>query len=186
MMRPFFILGTPRSRSAWLSEFLSTPDRPCVHEPSQRFRGKSDFEALLANPRAAAADACMMTFRWREIAASGARIVVVRRPLADVYESIDRAGLNTPKMWLALDRLGAEIQTLTRMASCMVVPFISMERKEVCEDIYAYCHGVPLPEGRWEAFKDRIILPDIDSIREVGSKHLQGSLEVFPEVLEFV
>lgn len=91
---PVLVIGTPRSRTAWLAAFLSTPDRIFAHEPSVHWRDLDDLRAFLDRPGAAACDSGLTLF-WREALEMrpDLRLIVVRRPIDDVIESCKRAGM---------------------------------------------------------------------------------------------
>lgn len=45
---PFIVLGTPRSRTAWLSNWLSTDARPCLHDALATIRNVDQLRAVTA------------------------------------------------------------------------------------------------------------------------------------------
>jgi hypothetical protein len=180
--RPFFVIGTPRSRTAWLSAFLSTPNRPCQHEPSRFLRDHGALLALLRVPDAAVSDSAL-TFRWRDIAREcpGARVVVVRRPIAEVMESAEAVGLaRTPKM---LRRLAHEIDLLCGRLAVLSVPFHRLADQRACEMVYEFCHGAAAPVGHWALWKDRNIQADIPRIQADVQANMAGVRALFPEMV---
>lgn len=181
MTRPYFILGTPRSRTAWLSAFLSTQERPCQHEPSRFLRDQDDLLALLRDPDAAVSDSAL-TFRWREIRRErpDARIVVVRRPLPDVIESAAAAGL--PSTTAMLRQMAYQLDLLCQCVPVLSVPFHRLVDQTTCEMLYEFCVGDRVPVGHWLRWKDRNVQADIAATTADAVGNIAGLLAVIPEL----
>jgi hypothetical protein len=184
MSRPYFVLGTPRSRTAWLAEFLSTEDRPCAHEPSRRLRGRAAFLDWLMQPGMAASDS-VLTLRWRDILAAqpAARILLVRRPVRDVVASFVRAGYWAPALERLVQRIDDEIAAILQSGhKVMFVPFDRLEREDVCAAAYLWCNGAAVPAGRWLTMKDCKVLASIpDAIRDTAHDPVR-LLDIYPEL----
>lgn len=184
-MRRFFAMGTPRSRTAWLARFLSTPTRQCLHEPSRRFADIDELTAFAARPDAAASDS-MMTFRWREVmaAAPGCRIILVTRPLGAVVQSFRGAGLAHPQLWPLLERLSAECDSLARVPGVLPVRFDDLARREVCERVWWHAHGEKMPRGHWEVLAKTKITADVSVMLTDTRLNAAGIARVYPELRE--
>jgi hypothetical protein len=148
-MNPYLIVGTPRSRTTWLSQFLSTPERRCRHEPSLRWSHPSDLADFLADDEAAAAD-CMMTFLAgvaREIRPD-CKIVVVVRPIDEVRESLFSVGLEIPRSYLEMmDRKARAID------ADLFYQFRELDKESVIQNIAETCLGF-FDREKWLAMKD--------------------------------
>lgn len=88
--RPFFILGLPRTRTAWLSCVLTMCGRPCFHEGMRGFASFDDY----ASNRTAAGDSDPALVHWTARLLEqwpDARFVVIHRDadeaLADFVEA---------------------------------------------------------------------------------------------------
>ena len=184
---PFFVLGMPRARTAWLAEFLSTLRRRCLHEPSQWLRGRPALEELLQIPSVAISDS-LMTLRWREIlnARPDARIVVAYRDIDAVIFSLMKAGIWHPRARSILHRLDAELATLMCARDVFYVPFEEMSDRERMDNLYAYCNGCRMPPGWWEQWKDRKVLASIPEMFERTAANAAGMLDLYPELKEAV
>jgi len=184
-MRPFFILGTPRSRTAWLAKFLSSPDRRCDHEPSMGFRSADDLAAYVARPVAAAADS-LLTLRWRAIREHSpeAIIVVVRRPIDEVTRSFLAQGVGGDVLDARLRALSVEVDALVASGVDMVVDYAELVREETCEFIYAMCHGRMPHPLRWRALEAVHIEADVAAVSRAALANWEGLTTVFPELKE--
>lgn len=148
-MVPYLIVGTPRSRTAWLAQFLSTPERRCHHEPSLRWSHPSDLSDFLADDEAAASD-CMMTFLAgvaREIRPN-CKIVVVVRPIDEVRESLFSVGLEIPRTYLEMmDRKARAID------ADLFYRFSDLDDEAVIQNIAETCIG-SFDRPKWLAMRD--------------------------------
>ena len=161
-MRPFLIVGTPRSRTAWLAAFLSYGGRQCLHEPSLRFTAPECLDRFLENDRAAASDS-MMTFlahKARYIRPDCV-IVCVRRPLAEVQRSFARTGIRMASYFLEMmdqraERVENEIADLS-------IQFSDLEDEETCKRIFEKCLETNFDRTWWLSMKDQNIQSDVRS-----------------------
>ena len=156
-MRPFVVIGTPRSRTAWLAEFLTTPARRCEHEPSLRWSGPADLDRWLANDGAAAVDSMMSlvapAMRQRR---PDLFVVAVIRPTEEVVESFRRAG-RAGQPWV-VDLLAAKARAAK---PDILVPYDDLKFDWICEEIFEQCTGEPCDLDRWAALAARNIQSDV-------------------------
>lgn len=184
-MAPFVILGTPRSRTAWLAEFLTHGARTCVHEPSRNWRGLDELRGAL-NDGQGISDS-VLTLRWREIVAyrPDARIVVVHRAAEDVLASFRKAGLWHDGLPAVIDRIDAalcELAESVQAVPVLYVPFAAMTRRDVCARIWRHCRGDEIPMERWEQHKGRVIVADAERHINDAIKNAAGVLALYPEL----
>lgn len=145
--RPFVIYGLPRSRTYWLSRFLSYGDWECWHEPAQQFRGVDDIRSWLSQDCTGAADTSASSW-WRTVQRyrPDARILVVRRPVGEVVDSLmrldmrgvcafDRVALT--RQMTRLDRKLDQIER--RVAGVLSVNFSDIENETTCARIFEHC-----------------------------------------------
>src|SRR5665213_2297771 len=91
MIRPFIIYALPRSRTAWLSTFLTYRDWKCHHEPLVFMRKIEDIVAFFWRHNSGMAESAAGP-GWRLIHHyfPGIRAVVIHRPIEDVIGSMMR------------------------------------------------------------------------------------------------
>lgn len=184
-MKPYFILGTPRSRTAWLADFLSLPERPCLHEPSQWLRGRPALAELLQKPGLAVSDS-MLTLRWQDIleACPETRIVVVERPRQGVLMSFARMGIVDPVLERILDLIRAEITKLVSLETVSYVPYHQLDDQATCERIYRFCVGAQAPHGHWRSRAMRKVLASVPTMLQRTAANREGIMDLFPELKE--
>ena len=147
---PVLVIGTPRSRTAWLAALLSTPDRIFVHEPSVHWRDLDDLRDFLDRPGAAACDSGLTLF-WREALEMrpDLRLIVVQRPVEQVIASCIRAGMPvTPDSAHIIERTAAaaaEAAADWRVASCS---FGYLASETVCRTLYCFALD-RYPSAEW-------------------------------------
>ena len=143
-MKPFVVLSLPRSRSFWLSCFLSDSARPVEHEPSRNFRAREDVGAYFARPGAAAVDTALGLI-WRDLELPpNIKLAVMHRPLDEVCASLDRLGLPSSGMPELADKLNS-------------LPGLHFDANRLGDEatasaVYAYCTGYTVSRCHWEEF----------------------------------
>lgn len=134
----YLVLSLPRSRSAWLARFLSYGEWHCGHEQLRHMRSLDDIKAWESQDCTGSAETAAAPF-WRLIEAQ--RIVVVRRPVNEVVESLlalpgiewNRAALHALIAYhdRKLDQIEARVP-------CLSVRYDELN-EENCARIFEYC-----------------------------------------------
>lgn len=156
MTAPCLVIGTPRSRTAWLSACLSTPGRVFRHEPAVEWTAPSDLHAFFADDRAAACDSSLSLF-WREIMTQrpDTRLVVVLRPVEQVMASFIKLGVPVSvATWDLVRRVHAEASEASQRGRTFLASFDDLSSNLVCSNLYRHVHGVVPPVGwisHWQA-----------------------------------
>lgn len=92
MHAPFVILAQPRSRTAWLSTWLTHGDRRCHHDALATAHSRDALRRLTAGGNGLAETAGMAIPRVLFDTLPGARYLIVWREPAQVVESLERLG----------------------------------------------------------------------------------------------
>lgn len=155
-MRPFFILGLPRSRTAWLATFLNYGPAFCFHE------GMIGCNSVDAYAR----KLCAMGASYVGDSSSGtvifideimtlfpeARLVVVDRDPSECKVSMAEMGIPSDDI---IDDTKTFIEYTKVAYSPMVIAFDDLS-KDGCEAIWDHCIG----EGKDECFYRRLDMLD--------------------------
>lgn len=168
MTAPFIIFGLPRSRTAWLSRFLTYGDVICGHEQIALMRGLDDARALFADPRRGTAETAAAPW-WRLLPryAPNARVVVVRRPVNDVLDSLlsirgctfDAAALRD--VLLGLD---SKLSQIEARLPCLSVSFAGLENEQTCADVFEYCLPYAHDHEHWARLASRNIQVNVPEL----------------------
>lgn len=144
---PFVVFSLPRSRSAWLSRFLSYRDWACGHDQLRYARTLDDVKAWLSMPNYGTCETGGAPF-WRLLMkyAPDVRVVTVRRPIEEVIESLRKTGTDldsqqVTKILTSLDRNLDQIEG--RMPNVHSVRFADLADELPCAQVFEYC----LPYG---------------------------------------
>ena len=153
--RPYLIFALPRSRTAWLARFLSYGDWHCGHEELRYMRGLDDIRAWATQPCTGTVETVAAPW-WRlvERLAPSARMAVVRRPVAQVVESLmalpgitfDRVLIE--KRMAALDR---KLEQIANRTGCLSVTFDELATEDACARLFEYCLPYRHDHAHWAA-----------------------------------
>ncbi|CAO3447843.1 hypothetical protein [Azospirillum argentinense] len=153
MSSPFVVFGLPRSRTAWLSRFLTYGDWVCGHEELRHARSLDDVRAWLAQPCTGTAEtAAAPWWRLARHLRPDLRVVVVRRDVTDATDSLMRLGLFSDRSAVErlMHRLDRKLEQIgRRVPDALSVRFEDLEREEVCATVFEHCLGLPHDPAWW-------------------------------------
>jgi hypothetical protein len=155
----FVIFALPRSRTAWLSRFLTYGDWLCGHEELRHARTLDDVKAWFSQPYVGSAETAGAPW-WRLLRryAPDAKVVVIRRPVDDVVESLmnvrglsfDRAGLHQ-SMW-RLDRKLDQVEA--RVPGAVSVRYEDLVTERACAAVFEHCLPYAHDLAHWARLTD--------------------------------
>ena len=155
MTAPFVILGLPRSRTFWLSRFLSYGDWHCGHDELRHCRTLDDVKAWLSQPCTGTVETAAAPF-WRLLPhlAPEARVVTIRRPVDEVVDSLARCGMpvarETVEHWdHKLD------QVERRIPGTLRVRFDDLEWEDTCAALFRHCLPYAHDHAWWTGLSDK-------------------------------
>lgn len=140
-MKNFFVFSLPRSRSAWLSVFLSQGNSFCYHEALTHIKSFSELKQLFYRSEAKVvgnSDPTNIVFADEILTHfPDAKILIVDRPVTEVWESLKRVGLE-----FDLDFLKARYGELHEMANnnenALLVGFEQLESVDVMAAVWEH------------------------------------------------
>lgn len=146
----YLVLGLPRSRTAWLSRFLTYGEWYCGHEELRHLRSLDDVAAWFSQPCTGSAETAAAP--WWRLIPQDVRIVTVRRPVADVIESLmalpglsfDRDALT--KLMAYHDRKLDQIEARRDVLS---VTFDDLNNEETCKRVFEHCTLLAHDPAHW-------------------------------------
>ena len=152
-MNPFVIFAMPRSRSFWLSCFLSYGDWACGHDQARYVRSLDDVKSWLDQDRVGTVETGGASF-WRLLRyiRPEAKIVVVRRDPIAAAESIMAKGLPLKRdvvvqNLVQIDRKLAQIEARVPEALCL--RFEDLSEESVCARVFEHCLEQPHDHAWW-------------------------------------
>ncbi|MDR3415029.1 MAG: hypothetical protein P4L83_02490 [Nevskia sp.] len=141
MRLPFIIYALPRSRTFWLSRFLSYGGWHCGHEELRHLRTLDDAKAWFSQPVTGTAETGAAPW-WRLVQSvrPDIRTVVVRRPVSEVVDSLVRLGFERSAMEAGMRRLDAKLDQIeARVPGVLSVRFSDLVDEATCARVFAHC-----------------------------------------------
>lgn len=134
-MPSYIVYGLPRSRTFWLSSFLSYADWQCGHDELLHCRGMDDIKSWLSQPCTGTVETLAAPF-WR--LAKDVKTVVVRRPVEQVVASIKEIGLFVDET--IIRRLDHKLDQIERrVPNVLSVTFDDLRSEATCKRVFEFC-----------------------------------------------
>jgi hypothetical protein len=148
---PFVIFSLPRSRSKWLSAFLTYNGWHCGHDELRHSRSLDDVAAWLAQPCTGTVETMAAPF-WR-LLPPGVRVATLRRPVPEVVASYRRAGLvfEDAVMTRLIEHLERKLDQIeARLPDVLHLEYAQLKDEATCARVFEHCLGLPHDHGWWE------------------------------------
>ncbi len=176
---PFVVFGLPRSRTAWLSVFLTHKDWVCGHDLIAEINSASDLRQMLEQPNTGTVETGI-GYAWPLIRYwfPEARFAVIRRPLAEVRASLLNQGLT-------LERLENDEATLDQIAALpgtLSVTFAELNTETGCRRLFEHCLGTPMDTGWWSGLAEQNIQIDFARRKTEMTLHRERVIGVAREL----
>jgi hypothetical protein len=173
--KPFFITGLPRSRTAWMSVFMSTGNSICYHESSSRLNSIEELKGIYQSSIykfVGISDSGLGFFMDWILEHIEPRTVIIDRPISEVNQSLEKLGLPRSNF---TELLHDELERFHTHPLVMWVPFEALNVKRVVQK--AFWHLMPgeaFDEQRYETLAKMIIETDNDKTKqEYLARHTQ-------------
>lgn len=144
----FLILSLPRSRSFWLSQFLSYRGTEVGHDLLVESKSIASFEDSLKKVAGSCETGAMLG--WKLLVArhpSWCYVVVHRRPEA-VRESLAAKGITLPDGFL--EERFAMLEAFSRVRGVLTVDYEDLSRASVCGEVFEFCLRRPFDQEWWQ------------------------------------
>lgn len=147
MKRHFFITGLPRSRTAWLANWLTWGGSFCYHDGFVGCASVDDFASKLRTTpgtHVGNSDPANVCF-WQRLVRffPDASWVIIKRNMDDAMCSSQRAFGSFDEA--VLERWAVELDEIKHMTDALVVPFEEINKRafEIAEHVGVNAGGVP-------------------------------------------
>ncbi len=143
-------MGLPRSRTAWLAKFLTHGEWICGHEEIRHCRSLDDVKAWFSQGKVGTCETAAAPY-WRLLQrlAPDTRIVVVRRPVAEVVESLAAFGFDRAEMAPLMERLDRKLAQIVKRTGALEVTFDSLNDEATCKAVFEHCLDEPFDRAHW-------------------------------------
>lgn len=163
----FLVTGLPRSRTAWMSAFLSTENSICQHEPTAFMNSVDDivkFYKAWPHKFVGASDSGMgMWIDW-VLGIIKPKTLIIERSLTDVEQSLEDMKLPVPATNYC-DLLLGKLLTVKNHPLVLWVPFDALNEQRVMQKIWWHLlPGEPFDEQRYRRMCNLNITVNLSSI----------------------
>jgi hypothetical protein len=136
MKPPYIIYSLPRSRSFWLSKFLTYGDWQCGHDELMHCRSLDDVTAWLSQECTGTVETSAAP-HWR--LAQHVTTVTIRRSVGEVIDSLRKMNVewngNLPEIIEGLDR---KLDQIEKRIPCISIPYWELKSEDVCKQLFEY------------------------------------------------
>jgi hypothetical protein len=168
---PFIVYALARSRTAWLSRFLTYGAWTCHHEQAIYMRRPREFFALMRRPNTGTAEtAAAQGWQLLHHRVPGIRAVVVRRPVEDAVRSMMNVDLHGAGIYDEGDLR----RTLTNAARCLdkisalpgvlTVECSDLAREDACAAVFEHCLPYDFDADWWQGLRHENVQIDAASL----------------------
>lgn len=182
---PFIIFALPRSRTAWLSRFLTHSGWVCRHDLVATIAKFDEIKRILESDKTGVADTGM-SLGWPVIRRlfPKARFVTVRRSLEEVERSLHHCGVDP--IWADLLRMDKRLDEIDRQPGTMSFDYHELDRPAQIERLFTHCLGVPWDQAWWEDMRDLNIQIDMRERFRVLQKNRDALATLKAQMTELV
>lgn len=178
----FMVFSLPRSRSKWLSEFLTYGDSICGHDLAAYARSIEDFRRLLSGVDGSCETGAVVGWKLLRLEFPQARFVVVKRPLGEIIDSIRAKGFEP--LIEVLEQRAEMLDVLSQAPEVRTYEFKDLESPGTCREIFEFCLEQPFDVARWQHLASQNI--QIDFAARVGwlATHQYETSQLLEEVMK--
>lgn len=178
---PFIIYAQPRSRTAWLANFLTYDGWQCGHEDSLHMRDIGDLRDYFSRPRIGAADTAAAP-GWHVLRGMFPAIkpVVIRRPVETVVDSLvgieTDAGLkyDLGRLRRVLGYVDRLLDDIGRAPGALVLDYEDLDTEAGCRAVFEHCLPYHFDRTWWRATRYLNVQADVGDMTRYLHAHRDG------------
>lgn len=151
-------MGLPRSRTYWLSQFLSYGDWSCYHDEAIKMRSVQDLRTWFTQPNTGSSETSAALY-WRFLLETcpELRVVVVRRSVQSAVDSWMQVSPESnyfviKTLFHKIDRKLDQIEK--RMPNVLSVKYDDLAKESTCKEIFEFCLPYEHDSSHWEALDE--------------------------------
>lgn len=176
-MSNFIIHALPRSRTAWLSKFLTYKDHLCGHEVAMTFKQPEDYKKYFTGKTGASETGAAQGWWLIQHSVPDIRTVVVLRPVEEVVDSMMQVDVTGVAVY---DRELLEkhmkyghrvLQRISERSDVLTVTFDSLKKLETCSSIFEHCLPYKFDLKWWASLKNQNIQVNVKDTLRYYYKH---------------
>lgn len=182
--KQFIILSLPRSRSAWLAQFLSYGLFSCGHDLAAFCSSVGEWIIRFSALTGVVETGAVVGWRVLRHALPGVKVIVVRRPLREVYDSFIRLGVTNVDQE-ELFRRALSLDTVASLPDVEVWEYSELEDEDRCAKLFEHCLGVAHNHNWWATMARQNVQIDMrERIRHLQAH--QQQMRAFRQEVELL
>lgn len=159
-MKPFIIYALPRSRTYWLSKFLSYKEVTCLHDICVETHTVSGLVDILKRPNTGAVDTGLVDgWRLMKRFVPEANIAIIKRPLHEVCQSLKKHGLDNQQDKMRDRRMF--LSEVSKEPHVLTVNFYDLHDEKSAKAIFEHCLEREFDRDWWLFWKDKNLQIDM-------------------------
>lgn len=175
MKSPFVIFSLPRSRSYWLSQYLSHRDWSCGHDQARYVRGLDDVRCWLSQEMTGTVETAVSPY-WRLMLSirPDIRVVTIRRPVDEVVQSAMAVGdISDPIAATAtMQRLDHKLDQIeARIPGVLSVRYGDLADESTCAELFEHCLPYDHDSEWWWALKNTNLQINLPALARYEAAH---------------
>ena len=164
-MDKYILLTKPRSRSYWLSKFLTYKDCKVEHDFSLYC---SSIKELISTMPTAIVDTGLV-IKWEELLPFKNNIILIERENGPIISSCKKLGLELNSFfWNGIESFEKAKKHFE------VIPYSDLETKETCRYLFEKITKYSFDIAHWNYFKEKNIQKDISAFQQEARKYLKN------------
>ncbi len=178
----FIILALPRSRSYWLSKFLSYPPYRCAHDLILR---SDSLKHLITNLTSVTGSVELgLGVAWPLLfnLLPETKVIVIRRHLNDIYRSLHRLGLYIPIE--ELEMRDKALEHCSQHPKVKSYSFEDLDNPEICKEIFEYCLNCNWNQAWYRAYAGINIQLNVPKRMQLNMERLPIINKIISEAVE--
>lgn len=177
---PFFVLSLPRSRSKWVSEFLSFAGKRCGHDLAVECGSVKEFELAVGQFDGTAETGAVLGWRMLRERWPAAKLVTIHRSAREVAGSFLRAGWDVDLAELAMrEQL---LLACAQSGGVLSLTFEQLGNFDACEALFGHCLDLGLEWDYWAEMNARNIQIDLSERAAMLQRNAVGLAQLRSEI----
>lgn len=169
--------GLPRSRTLWLSRFLSYGDWECGHDELLHVRSLEDVSSWFSQPNVGTVETAAAPF-WRLLPRE-VKTITVRRPVGEVVDNLVRLGFNPEASDRLMRRLDKKLDQIeARVPGVMRVEFSELATENGCKRVFENCLPYRHDHAWWQTMDALNLQVNMRSMLRYYTAHQPQLLKV--------
>lgn len=159
--KKFLILALPRSRTAWLSKFLSYGDHKVGHDIATDCSSISEFLDKFDQLSGTVETGAVIAWRTLRTLLPEVQIIVIKRPVEAILASFATNGIYSSNLERELRERAIMLDHVSAQQNVITLTFDDLSDDLKCNTLFEACTGEPTDFAWWDEYKNKNIQIDL-------------------------